>query len=244
MKLSVCIPMYNERAVIADTAKQLADALDARFAGDYELIFSDDGSTDGSADCVRALELPCVRVVGYPENRGKGCAVRTAMLAANGEIALFTDADLAYGTDVIVQAVELFSEHPERAVIVGSRNLEKDGYIGYTFWRRVASKAYIRVLCMVGGLKLSDSQCGFKAFRKDAAQAIFSRCRTNGFAFDLEAILWAQALDFKVSEMPVRVLVHRDSKIRLVRDAFRMFRNVIGIRRDVAKRSRAEKTSR
>ena len=244
MKLSVCIPMYNERAVIADTAKRLADALDARFAGDYELIFSDDGSTDGSADCVRALELPCVRVVGYPENRGKGCAVRTAMLAANGEIVLFTDADLAYGTDVIVQAVELFSEHPERAVIVGSRNLEKDGYIGYTFWRRVASKAYIRVLCMVGGLKLSDSQCGFKAFRKDAAQAIFSRCRTNGFAFDLEAILWAQALGFKVSEMPVRVLVHRDSKIRLVRDAFRMFRNVIGIRRDVAKRSRAEKTSR
>lgn len=243
MKLSVCIPMYNERAVIADTAKRLADALDARFVGDYELIFSDDGSTDGSADCVRALELPCVRVIGYPENRGKGCAVRTAMLAANGEIALFTDADLAYGTDVIVQAVELFSEHPERAVIVGSRNLEKDGYIGYTFWRRVASKAYIRVLCMVGGLKLSDSQCGFKAFRKDAAQAIFSRCRTNGFAFDLEAILWAQALDFKVSEMPVRVLVHRDSKIRLVRDAFRMFRNVIGIRRDVAKRSRSEKTS-
>lgn len=240
MKLSVCIPMYNESAVITDTAKRLTDCLDAHFGDDYEVIFADDGSTDGSADRVRALGLPRVRVVGYPDNRGKGCAVRTAMLAANGEITLFTDADLAYGTDVIARAVEFFSGHPDRDVIVGSRNLEKDGYVGYTFWRRVASKAYIRVLCVVGGLKLTDSQCGFKAFRKDAAQAIFSRCRVNGFSFDFEVILWAQTLGMKIAEMPVRVLVHRNSKVRLGRDAFRMFRDAVGIRRKVKKQYREE----
>lgn len=241
MKLSVCIPMYNESAVIADTAKRLIDYLDARFADDYEVIFADDGSTDGSADVVRALGLPRVRVVGYADNRGKGCAVRTAMLAANGEIALFTDADLAYGTDVIGEAVWFFSEHPESDLVIGSRNLGKDGYAGYTPLRRLASRIYIRVLCVVGGLKLTDSQCGFKAFRNPIAKEIFSRCGVDGFAFDFEAILWAQALGKKIAEMPVCVFNHRSSKIRLVRDAFRMLRDVIGIRRRIKKQYREER---
>lgn len=241
MKLSVCIPMYNESAVIADTAKRLIDYLDARFADDYEVIFADDGSTDGSADVVRALGLPRVWVVGYADNRGKGCAVRTAMLAANGEIALFTDADLAYGTDVIGEAVGFFSEHPESDLVIGSRNLGKDGYAGYTPLRRLASRIYIRVLCVVGGLKLTDSQCGFKAFRNPTAKEVFSRCRVDGFAFDFEAILWAQTLGKKIAEMPVCVFNHRSSKIRLVRDAFRMLRDVIGIRRRIKKQYREER---
>ena len=241
MKLSVCIPMYNESAVIADTAKRLIDYLDARFADDYEVIFADDGSTDGSADVVRALGSPRVRVVGYGDNRGKGCAVRTAMLAANGEIALFTDADLAYGTDVIGEAVRFFSEHPESDLVIGSRNLGKDGYAGYTPLRRIASRIYIRLLCVVGGLKLTDSQCGFKAFRSPAAKEIFSRCRVDGFAFDFEAILWAQTLGKKISEMPVCVFNHRSSKIRLVRDAFRMLRDVTGIRRRIKNQYREER---
>lgn len=240
MKLSVCIPMYNERSVIAKTAETLTEYLNVHFPDDYELIFSDDGSTDGSADLVRSLALPRVRVVGYPRNRGKGCAVRTAMLAANGDIVLFTDADLAYGTDVIGQAVEALSGMRDRDVLIGSRNLGKNGYEGYTFLRRVASKLYIRVLCVVGGLKLSDSQCGFKLFRRDAAREIFRRCRVDGFAFDFEAILWAQTLGLKIAELPVRIINHRESKIHLARDAVRMLRDVIGIRRKVAKQFREE----
>lgn len=241
MKLSVCVPVYNEVAIVADTAKQLTDYLEAHFAEDYELIFADDGSTDGSADCIRSLGLPCVRVIGYSENRGKGCAVRTAMLAAKGDIVLFTDADLAYGTDVIGKAVDRFAEDAETAVLLGSRNLEKDGYEGYTFSRRVASKIYIRMLCTLGGLKVTDSQCGFKAFRNDAAKQIFSKCVVDGFAFDFEVILRAQKLGLKLTEMPVRVLNHRNSKIHLVQDAFGMYRDVIGIRRRIEKEYKTEK---
>ena len=238
MKLSVCIPMYNERSVIADTARTLTDYLDRAFPDDYELLFSDDGSTDGSAEIVRSLGLPRVRVVGYADNRGKGSAVRTAMLAAKGDVVLFTDADLAYGCDVIGQAVQTFSEHPEAGAVIGSRNVGKDGYAGYTFLRKIASKVYIRVLCVVGGLKLTDSQCGCKSFRQEAAKAIFSRCRVNGFAFDFEAILWAQELGFRIIEMPVRVINHRSSKIHLLRDSVRMLRDVIGIRRNIRKETK------
>ena len=109
MKFSLCIPMYNETSIIEATARTLSDYMQANF-DDYEIIFSDDGSRDGSAELVRSLGLPNVRVVGYEQNRGKGCAVRTGILAATGDIVMFTDADLAYGTDVIFEVADIFAK--------------------------------------------------------------------------------------------------------------------------------------
>lgn len=234
MKISLCIPMYNETSIIADTAKTLAEYMTAHFPGEYEILFSDDGSTDGSADLVRSLALPGVRVVGYEKNRGKGCAVRTALLAAEGDIVMFTDADLAYGTDVIARVVETFDANPESGMVIGSRNLSEDGYEGYTPLRRLMSKVYIRVLCMVGGFKLSDSQCGCKAFRREAVQAIFPRCQVDGFAFDFEAILWAQKLGIKITEMPVKIINHRESKVRVLRDTVRMLGDLRRMRKRIS----------
>lgn len=225
MKVSVCIPMYNENAIIANTARVLSDYMSASFS-DYEILFCDDGSTDGCGDTVRALELPNVRVIGYEQNRGKGYAVRTAMLEATGDIRMFTDADLAYGTDVIARVVETFTQNADASLVIGSRNISRDGYEGYTWLRRVASRAYIRVLCLAGGFRLSDSQCGCKAFRGEAAEQIFSKCEVDRFAFDFEAILWAINLDMKIVEMPVKVINHGDSKVRIVRDTVRMLKDL------------------
>ena len=225
MKISVCIPMYNEQDVIADTAKALSAYMAAHFT-DYEILFSNDGSTDKCGDIVRSLALPNVRVIENEENRGKGSAVREAMLAATGDIRLFTDADLAYGTEVISRVAETFEQDPNAELVIGSRNLEKNGYEGYTLYRRIASKVYIRVLCMVGGFHLSDSQCGCKAFRGDAAERIFSKCEVNGYAFDFEAILWATEWNMKIVEMPVKVINHGHSKVKLLRDTVRMLRDL------------------
>lgn len=220
-KISLCIPMYNENSIIADTARTLHEYMSATFT-DYEILFSNDGSTDGCDQTVEELGLPNVRVVGYPNNQGKGCAVRTAVLAAEGDIVMFTDADLAYGTDVIKRVYDAFIENPDTDMVIGSRNLNKDGYEGYTFLRKVASKVYIKVLCFVGGFKLSDSQCGCKAFTRETAQQIFPHCEVNGFAFDFEAILWATKLKKTIKEIPVKIINHRESKVHVFSDTFKM----------------------
>ena len=234
MKISVCVPMYNENRVIAQSAKTLSQYMSANFE-DYEIVFCSDGSTDGCDKTVEALNLPNVRVIGYEKNQGKGCAVRTAILAATGDVRMFTDADLAYGTGVIKQVADAFEKNPDAEMVIGSRNLDKSGYEGYTFLRKIMSKVYIKVLCIAGGFKLSDSQCGCKAFRADAAEKIFSRCEVNGFAFDFEAILWAVKMKMKIVEIPVHVINHGESKVRIIRDTLKMLKDLAEMKKRIRK---------
>ena len=234
MKFSLCIPMYNEASIIEQTAKTLSDYMSAHFE-DYEIIFSNDGSSDNCAELVSALALPRVRVIGYPQNRGKGAAVREAVLASEGDIVMFTDSDLAYGTDVIWRVAEYFDAHPEVGAVVGSRNISADGYEGYTLIRKIASKTYIKVLCMMGGLKLSDSQCGCKAFRGDVARRIFSLCQVDGFAFDFEAIMLGTRLGVEFYQMPVKVINHRESKVNMISDALKMLGDLRKMKKRIAK---------
>ncbi len=238
-KITLVIPMYNESKIIVDTAKTLNSYMEKNFDS-YEILFSNDGSKDNCAELVENIGLANVRVVGYDNNQGKGAAVRHAVLKATGDIVMFTDADLAYGTDVIKKAYDALAKSDDH-ILIGSRNISKDGYEGYTFLRKLASKIYIKVLGFIGGFKLTDSQCGCKAFKKEAAHNIFQRCNVNGFAFDFEVILWAQALSYKIGEMPVKIINHRESTVNVFKDSFKMIRDVIKIKKSVKKAVKAEK---
>ena len=240
MKISVCVPMYNEAAIIAENAQKLWAYMEENFVTpegerDYEIIYSNDGSKDGCDNIVESLGLPGIKVVGYENNKGKGYAVKTAMLASVGDIVMFTDADLAYGTDVITQMVDTFDANPDSQLVIGSRNLSEDGYSNYPLIRKIASKAYIKVLCIVGGFKLSDSQCGCKGFRRQAVDQIFPRLEVNGFAFDFEALLWASKFKYKITEMPVSIKVHGESKVRIVRDTLKMLRDILRMKKRINK---------
>ena len=232
MKVSLIIPMYNESKIIGHTADTLCRYMSDNF-DDYEILFCDDGSTDCSKEAVESLRLDNVRVISYSDNRGKGSAVRVGMLEAKGDVRIFTDADLAYGTDVIAAAVDTLAKNEGADILIGSRNIGMDGYDGYTLGRKLMSKMYIRILCLVGGFKLSDSQCGFKVFTADSANAVFSQCKVDGFAFDFEAILIANKQNRKIIEMPVKVINHRDSSIKPLKDAFKMLRDIRRIKKDV-----------
>jgi len=227
--------MYNEAKVIGKTATTLHEYLEKNFPGEYEIVFCDDGSRDGSADAVRSLGLDNVRVIGYETNHGKGYAVRTALLDSKGEVALFTDADLAYGCEVIPRFLAEFEKENAPDVVIGSRTIAKDGYEGYTFIRKVTSKIYLLVLRIVGGLKLSDSQCGCKAFSHNAVRSIFSRCIVDRYAFDFEAILLAQKLGLKFREIPVKVINHGDSKVNVIRDTIKMLLDLLKMKHRIKK---------
>lgn len=231
MKLTLVIPMYNESSIIAATLKTVSEYMDKTFGNDYEVVFSDDGSIDGCRTAVDSFGHPHIRSVGYEKNRGKGSAIRNGVLNAEGDVVIFTDCDLAYGLDVIKKAVDLFDAHPDADLVIGSRNLSKDGYEGYTFLRKVASKVYIKCLALAAGFNLSDSQCGFKGFRRDMARKIFSTCEVDGFAFDFEALIKAKNLNAKIVEMPVKVINHRESKVNVWKDSIKMLRDVRGIKK-------------
>lgn len=234
MKITVCIPMYNEAKVIGNTARTLHEFMTNTFGeGNFEIIFSNDGSRDDSAEIVKSLSLDGVKVIGNDINHGKGYAVRAAMLEAKGDIVMFTDADLAYGAEIIKGFYDYFTENPDADCLIGSRNISKDGYEGYTFIRKVASKVYLKILCVVGGFKLSDSQCGCKAFRNHAAKKIFRNAVVDRFAFDFEAILLANKFGLTIHEYPVKVINHGESKVRMVKDSIKMIKDLREMRKRI-----------
>ena len=160
--------------------------------------------------------------------------MRHGVLASCGDIVIFTDADLAYGVDVIKEAVDIL-DRGDHSVLVASRAKHEEGYEGYTFVRKIASKTYIKLLNLFGGIKISDAQCGFKAFVGEKGRKIFSLCQTNNFAFDLEVILIAQKMKLKIYELPAKIINHRESKVNVIKDAFKMMREITVIKKNISK---------
>ena len=246
MKLSVFIPMYNEELIVEDTVRTLDATLCRDFGeGEYEMIFVSDGSKDtcqAKAEAMKA-EFPALSVLGYTPNRGKGYAVRTGMMAAKGDFVLFTDCDLAYGTDVITRFYQAFAEG-DKDIYIGSRTLDKSGYEGYTFTRKLMSKIYIKYLNLVAGFDHSDSQCGIKGFSQKGAKAIFAECECDRFAFDLEALLYAKDMGFTVGEIAVKIINHRESTVRPIHDAIEMTKQVNKIKKRRKAKQKAAKQSK
>ena len=235
MKLSLCIPLYNEEKILAATMDEVSAYMKEHFGEDYEVIYIDDGSSDESLRILNEKKDANTRVVSYRPNRGKGCAVRTGILEAMGEIVIFTDCDLAYGCEIVGAFLEHMEKHPELDALIGSRSLHPEGYEGYTFGRKLLSKGYLRFLSIYGGLGLSDSQSGIKGFRREMAHRVFSLATVDRFAFDLEVILLTRRLGGKIGEYPVKIINHRPSTIHFFRDSTRMIRDVRKIKKRIKK---------
>lgn len=242
LKISIVIPMYNEEKIIEKTAEELLALCRTSLpegTDDYEIVFSDDGSRDNCAGIVRRLaeKDPHIRLCGTPENHGKGSAIRHGVLAATGDVVLYTDCDLAYGTEQPANMLRAM-QSAGTDLLIGSRAAGEDGYAGYTALRRLGSKGIHRIIRLGSGLSVSDTQTGLKCMRGDAAREIFSHCTTDGFAFDIEALMIAEKLHKTVSEFPVTVErsdrdLGRTSNVHVARDTVRLLRDIKKIRRRV-----------
>jgi dolichyl-phosphate beta-glucosyltransferase len=222
--VSLVIPAYDAAAYVSANARRVLDHFaDRGIRG--ELVIADDGSTDGTADALP--NHPGVRVLRLP-HRGKGSALRAGMTSASGAIRAFTDADLPYGLGPLDEAINVLRERRADAVI-GDRTLPGSSYRSSTM-RRTLSTAAGLAFRVLGGSSLRDTQCGFKAFGGDVADAIFSAARTNGFAIDIEVLFLLGRAGFTVQPIPVRLEGAARSSVHPVRDALAAARDVAAVR--------------
>jgi dolichyl-phosphate beta-glucosyltransferase len=235
--MSLVIPAYNEAKRLPPYLTSVRSYLDATFPGLYEVIVVDDGSRDDLPSILEQARQswPELSVLGHPTNRGKGAAVRKGMLAANGHWLLFADAD---GATPIEEERELRRALEQGAdIAVGSRMRMRTGSPADRVWlRELCSRLFSRVVRGFLGLSVRDSQCGFKMFRQETGRQLFGPCCEAGYLFDLEILARARDLGYRIAEIPVRWIDVAGSKVRLVRDGWRM---VLGLWR-LRRRRRAE----
>jgi dolichyl-phosphate beta-glucosyltransferase len=224
--LTVVLPCYNEAERLPRTLRSLLAHLSG-VPGEVEVLVVDDGSTDATVAAVEAIAGADarVRLLCLSSNRGKGAAVRVGMLAAEGELIVFTDADGSYGPGELDRIIRALAEAP---VAIGAR-VATSGPLT----RRVASRVFSLAIRVLVGLPFADTQSGLKGFRRPAAREIFGQARLDGFAFDVEALLLAGRLGLDVVEVGVQAIERRGSKVRVLADARRMLGEVWAVRQAV-----------
>jgi dolichyl-phosphate beta-glucosyltransferase len=229
-KYSIIIPAYNEFARLGSTLDGVLDYV-SRQQWDAEIIVVNDGSRDHTADLVReyATNHPCLRLLENPGNRGKGFSVRNGMLNASGELLLFSDADLS---SPIEEAPKLFAAiHSGADVAIGSRWVRPELQTQrQSLLRQFYGRAFNVALRILLGLNLKDTQCGFKAFTRDAALMIFPQQQIERWGFDPELLFLARKLKMKIAEVPVAWAHVEGTRISPLRDGLRMFGEVLKIR--------------
>ena len=227
-RLSLIIPAYNEQARLPYTLSEL-EAYICREQIDCEVVVVDNGSQDATSAVVQqaSVKFPALRLL-RTDRRGKGCAVRSGALAAHGDVVLFADADLSWSVEDLPRFADLVDDRTP--IVIGSREGIGARRIGEPAYRHLMGRAFNRVVQALAVPGIEDSQCGFKAFRADAARAIFRRQRIDGFGFDVEVLYLARRLGFSVQVVPLRWEHKSNSRVAPIRDTLLMLSDVVWVR--------------
>jgi dolichyl-phosphate beta-glucosyltransferase len=230
LTFSIVLPAYNEAARISASLDKVMHYASQR-GGTMEVIVVNDGSRDATADIVRqyAVQHPSLRLIENPGNRGKGFSVRNGMLHARGDILLFSDADLS---SPIEEADKLFAALQAGAdVAIGSRWVQKElQVIPQPLHRQLLGRMFNLALRLVLGLDFKDTQCGFKAFRRSAAELVFAQQKIERWGFDPELLYLAKRAGLRIAEVPVGWSHSEGTRINPLRDGLRMFAELFQIR--------------
>jgi glycosyltransferase involved in cell wall biosynthesis len=227
---SIVIPAFNESARIPATLQSVVSCIRER-GWAAEVIVVNDGSRDATAEVVRAFarNAPEVRLIENPGNRGKGYSVRSGMLQALGEVVMFTDSDLSAP---IEEAERLFAAIAAGAdIAIGSRWLEKGRQTHrQPFYRQFFGRCFNAVTRAVMGLRFADTQCGFKAFTRAAAQTVFQLQTIERWGFDPEILFIALKRGYWIIEVPVSWAHDERTRMSYLKDGMKMLEEIAIIR--------------
>jgi len=227
--LSIIIPSYNEELRLPQSLEAIADYI-KKSGRETEVLVVDDGSNDRTAALAETfrVRIPLLRVVANGENRGKGYSVRHGMVEARGEIVLFTDADLSAPIDEADKLIAALDNHD---VAIGSRALDRNLItVHESGFREFAGIIFNKIVRIVLWLPFVDTQCGFKAFRRERCEILFEQQRIERFGFDPELLYLARHHGLKSVEIPVRWSHSPATKVNMLRDSVQMFLDVFTIR--------------
>jgi glycosyltransferase involved in cell wall biosynthesis len=227
---SIVIPAYNEGERLSATLEKVLAYVHSQ-GWNAEVIVVNDGSRDNTADLVRAFAAkdPILRLVENPGNRGKGYAVRNGILNSRGEIVVFSDADLSSPIEEMPKLLAALADGAD--IAIGSRWLQADLQTQrQSLHRQLFGRIFNGLNRTILGLKYKDTQCGFKAFTRRAAQKILPLQRIERWGFDPEILFLARKFGFRVAEIPVRWGHVGGTRINPVIDGARMFQEMVRIR--------------
>jgi len=224
---SLVIPAFNEENRLPWTLAELRRFLDS-WGIDYRVLVADDGSTDRTATLAEGIG-PRFSTVSLPRNRGKGAAVRNAMLRASGKVLAFTDADLPFELESLREAYNLV-RNAQCEVVFGARDLAQSTHRAKRkLSRTLATWLFREVVKRMISHEVTDTQCGLKAFSRRAAHEIFSRLTLDGFSFDAEVVFLTQRLGLKFQRIPVNLVREYGSTLSLRRHTIPMLCDIAGL---------------
>jgi glycosyltransferase involved in cell wall biosynthesis len=223
VELSFVIPAFNEEVFIEDTL----DALDSIIKDEeikYEIVVVDDGSRDKTFLKVSsyAKKNGHVKVIGYPENAGKGFAIKTGFLQATGDIVIFVDGDM----DIDPKTISEYIRALKQADIAIATKWHPNSVISMSVSRKLLSRSFNVLFRILIGMNIKDTQVGLKAIKRSAFNSIFPRLAVKRYAFDVELLAVANLYGLKIAEMPVKMKVGSSFKYR---EVWRMFLDLLGI---------------
>jgi glycosyltransferase involved in cell wall biosynthesis len=228
-KVSIVVPAFNEAIRISETIRRIEGFLKG-MPWSAEVIVVDDGSRDGTYNTVSGLKFEGLRVLRNPTNRGKGFSVKTGVLASAGEYVLFSDADLSAPIEELEKLLSA-AEKQSADVVIGSRAVDRSFIEKHqSRGREIGGMIFNVMVRMILMLRISDTQCGFKLFRRAKIGPVFEKMTVSGFGFDPEILFLATRAHLKILEVPVRWSHAEGSKIRFMRDSVRMFSDLLRIR--------------
>ncbi|HZV59699.1 MAG TPA: dolichyl-phosphate beta-glucosyltransferase [Candidatus Eremiobacteraceae bacterium] len=228
-ELSLVIPAFNEETRLPDSLQKIA-AYIQNSGHPTEVLVVDDGSTDATAAVANLYcqKLPGLRIISNGENRGKGYSVRHGMQEARGQFVLFTDADLSAP---IEEAEQLLQALQTNDVAIGSRAMNRNLIsVRQSRFREFAGIIFNFIVRLILRLPFVDTQCGFKAFRRESCRIIFQQQRIEGFGFDPELLYLARHHGLRSAEIPVRWAHSPATKVSMFKDSIQMFLDVFVIR--------------
>jgi dolichyl-phosphate beta-glucosyltransferase len=224
------IPALNEESRLPPTLSKI-DAFLQQQDYEAEVIVVDNGSNDRTTEVVEdfAKEHSYVRLIKLQE-RGKGRAVKAGMLDAKGEYRFICDADLSMPIEEVSKFLPPNFEGQD--IIIGSREGEGAQRIGEPEYRHIMGRVFNFIVKMTAVNEFEDTQCGFKMFKREAAEDLFSVQQMNGIGFDVELIYVALKRGYKVSDVPITWYFDPDSRMRLVQDTLHVLVEIWEIRKN------------